>query len=134
MEAGIPARLTSAQQGRKFGFTVGIAFLVLAGIALLRHHTLSPKILGGLGGALLLGGAFVPTLMGPVERAWMGFAHLLSKFTTPIFMSLVYFLVVTPIALFTRAIGRQPMKHPEKDGGFWIATPSGGRSDMERQF
>ena len=133
MEAGIPARLTAAQ-GRKFGFTVGAAFLVFAGIALWRHHTLSPKVLGGLGGALVLAAAIAPTMLGPVERAWMGLAHLLSKVTTPIFMGIVYFLVVTPIALFTRAIGRQPMKHAEKDGSFWIPVPSGGRSDMERQF
>ena len=133
MEAGIPARLT-AQQGRRFGFTVGLAFMVLAGISFWRGHTITPKVLGGLGGALLLGGALVPTLLGPVERGWMRFAHLLSKVTTPLFMGIVYFLVVTPIALFTRAIGRQPMVHKEKDGGFWIAPPSGGRSDMERQF
>jgi len=133
LEAGIPARLT-AQQGRRFGFTVGLAFMVLAGISFWRGHTITPKVLGGLGGALLLGGALVPTLLGPVERGWMRFAHLLSKVTTPLFMGIVYFLVVTPIALFTRAIGRQPMVHKEKDGGFWIAPPSGGRSDMERQF
>jgi hypothetical protein len=133
LEAGIPARLTS-QEGRKFGFTVGAAFVVLAAISLWRGHTVTPKVLGGLGGALLLAGAVIPTLLGPVQRGWMSFAHLLSKFTTPIFMGVVYFLVVTPIALFTRAIGRQPMKHREKDGGFWIPAPSGGRSDMERQF
>lgn len=133
MEAGIPARLT-AQQGRKFGFTVGIAFAVFAAIAYWRGHPLSWKVFAALGGTLLAAGAIIPTLLGPVERAWMGLAHLISKVTTPIFMGAVYFLVVTPIALFTRAIGRQPMKHAEVNGGFWIATPSGGRSDMERQF
>jgi len=133
LEAGIPARLT-AQQGRKFGFTVGAAFVVLAGISFWRGHTITPKVLGVLGGALLLGGALVPTMLGPVERGWMRLAHLISKVTTPIFMGVVYFLVVTPIALFTRAIGRQPMKHKEQNGSLWMPTPSGGRSDMERQF
>lgn len=133
MEAGIPARLT-AQEGRKFGFTVGAAFAVFAAIAFWRGHTVSWKAFAALGGALLFAGASIPTLLGPVQRGWMAFAHILSKVTTPIFMSIVYFLVITPIALFTRAIGRQPMRHAEKDGGFWIPTQSGGRSDMERQF
>lgn len=133
METGIPARLTP-QEGRKFGFTVGLAFAVFAGIAYWRGHTVSWRVLGVLGGALLVAGAVIPTLLGPVQRGWMGFAHVLSKFTTPIFLGIVYFVVVTPIALFTRGIGRRPLRHAAKDGGFWIPAPSGGRSDMQRQF
>lgn len=133
MAEGIPARLT-AREGRRFGFTVGAAFVVLAGIAWWRGHTVSWKVLGALGGTLLLAGAVIPGLLGPVQRGWMAFAHRLSKVTTPIFMGIVFFLVITPIALIMRALGRRPMKHAEKDGSFWIESPSGGRSDMERQF
>ncbi len=133
MAEGIPARLT-AREGRRFGLTVGAAFTVLAGIAWWRGHTVSWKVLGALGGMLLLAGAIIPGLLGPVQWGWMAFARRLSKVTTPIFMGIVFFLVITPIALFMRAIGRRPMKHAEKDGSFWIRSPSGGRSDMERQF
>ena len=48
----IPTRL-SAAEGRKFAFTVGIAFLVLAGISYWRGHTRVPVVLGSLGGVLL---------------------------------------------------------------------------------
>jgi hypothetical protein len=130
---GIPARLT-AREGRRFGFIVGAAFTVLAGIAWWRGHTVSWKVLGALGGMLLLAGAVIPGRLGPVQRGWMAFARLLSKVTTPIFMGIVFFLVITPIALIMRAFGRRPMKHEEKDGSFWVQSPSGGRSDMERQF
>ena len=82
----------------------------------------------------MLAGILIPTRLGPVLRGWMGFAHLLSKVTTPIFLGIVYFLVVTPIALVTRAIGRRPLNHAEQDGGFWTLPASGGRSDLERQF
>ena len=113
---------------------VGAAFAVLAGIAWWRGHTLSWKVLGALAGALLLAGALIPSRLGPVQRGWMAFARRLSKVTTPIFMGIVYFLVITPIALIMRAVGRRPMEHAETDGSFWIRSPSGGRSDMERQF
>ena len=113
---------------------VGAAFGVLAAIAMWRGNTVSWKVLSALGGTLMLAGILIPTRLGPVLRGWMAFAHLLSKVTTPIFMGIVYFLVVTPIALFTRAIGRRPLKHAERDGGFWTPSPSGGSSDMERQF
>ena len=133
MEAGIPARLTPAE-GRKFALPVGAAFLVLAGIAFWRQHPTSWRILAGLGGALLVAGVLIPSHLGPLSRAWMGLAHALSKVTTPIFMGVVYFLVLTPIGLVMRAIGRQPMRHAEREGGFWVVPPSGGRSDITRQF
>ena len=70
MAAGIPARLTAAQ-GRRFGLTVGGAFLVFAAIAWYRGHPTSTMVLGTLGGGLSLAGLVIPTLLGPVERAWI---------------------------------------------------------------
>lgn len=133
MAAGIPARLT-ARQGRSFGFTVGVAFAVFAGIAFWRDHVVVWKVLAALSSALLLGGALIPTMLGPVHRGWMALAHLLSRVTTPIFMGIVYFVVLTPIALLMRAFGRRPMTHRERDGSFWVPVASGERSGMERQF
>jgi hypothetical protein len=92
--------------------------------------------LGGLGGILIIAGLLVPTILGPVNRAWMGLAHLLSKVTTPIFMGVVYFLVITPISLVMRLAGKNPLMHPEHGGGFWFERgsekPEPNR--MERQF
>jgi len=133
LAAGIPARLTP-KEGRKFAFPVGTAFLVLAAISFWRGHHIPPRVLAGLGGALLLAGAIIPGKLGPVYRGWMGFAHALSKVTTPIFMGLVYFLVMTPMGLLMRLFGRQPMRHAEQAGGFWKAPVSGGRSNLEHQF
>ena len=137
MEERVPARLSTAapftaSEGRKFAFPVGAAFLVLAGITWWRDHPL--MIFLALAVALLVAGVLIPAQLGPVYRAWMGFAHLLSRITTPIFMGVVYYLVITPIGLLMRLVGRQPMVHKAQGGGFWSAPPSGGRSDMEHQF
>ena len=134
LETGIPARLT-AGQGRKFGLTVGIAFLVLAVLLQFwRHRETAAGVMGSLGGLLVLAALLIPTRLGPLERAWMGFAHAISKVTTPIFMGVVFFLVVTPIGALMRLLGRRPLVRAERDGGFWVAPASGGRSDMQRQF
>jgi hypothetical protein len=79
----VPARL-SAAEGRKFGLTVGLAFAALAGITWWRDHALLMQIFGGLATALILAGLVIPGWLGPVYRGWMGFAHLISKVTTPI--------------------------------------------------
>jgi len=131
--AGIPARLTPAE-GRKFAFPVGAAFLALAALTWWRDAAILWRVFSGLGGLLIVAGLVVPGKLGPVYRAWMALAHAISKVTTPIFMGVVYFVVLTPIGLLMRLVGRKPLVHPEQDGGFWRAAPSGGRADLERQF
>ncbi len=64
----------------------------------------------------------------------MGLGKAISKVTTPVFMGIVFFLVITPIGMLKRLFGRRPPVHRERDGGFWMAPASGGRSDIERQF
>ena len=135
MATGIPARLSPAE-GRKFGLTVGGAFLVITAILWWRGRMGVVPYFGALGVLLVAAGLLVPTLLGPVNRAWMGLAHLISKVTTPIFMGVVYFVVLTPIGLGMRLAGRRPMVHAVGDKGYWFdrgsAKPEPAR--MERQF
>ena len=134
MEAGIPARLTAAQ-GRKFGLTVGLAFLALAALLhFWRHRETAAAVMAAIGALLVVAALVAPTRLGPVERAWMGLAKAISKVTTPVFMAVVFFLVVTPIGFLMRVTGRRALVHREQEGGFWVSPASGGRSDMERQF
>lgn len=135
MAERVPARLTAAE-GRKFGLTVGIAFLLLGTLAFWRGKRLTAVILQSLGGALIVGGILVPTHLGPIERAWMGLAHLISKVTTPIFMGIVYFVVMTPIG-FIRRMSAGKMGAPKSSSvSNWDAhTPAVVRREsMERQF
>ena len=122
----------TAAEGRKFGLTVGAAFLVLAAVAQWRGHATSPVVLAVLGGALLVGGLLLPAHLGPVYRAWMGMAKAISKVTTPIFMGVVYFLVLTPTGLIMRAFGKDPLKSNQGSSG-WVKKGS-TQSDLTRQF
>lgn len=135
LETGVPARL-SRTEGRKFGLMVGGAFLVLALVLWAKGRYGALPYLGTIGGVLVLAGLAIPTHLGPLYRAWMGLAHLLSKVTTPIFMGVVYFVVLTPISLLMRAFGKNPLVHAERRAGFWFERepdrPEPSR--MERQF
>ena len=134
MATRIPARLTTAQ-GRRFGLTVGGAFLVFAAIAYWRGHPTSTAVLGGLGATLALAGLIIPTHLGPVERGWMRLAHLISKLTTPIVMGLMYLLVLTPVGLLRRLFGGNPMGHAERGASYWHPRPEGQRAgNLTRQF
>jgi hypothetical protein len=127
----VPARLT-AREGRRFAYPVGAAFLVLAALSAWRGHHVPPRVFGALGGALLLAGLVMPRRLGPVYRTWMGFGHAMSRITSPIVLGIVYFLILTPSGLLMRALRRNPLRHRERDGGFW--TPATGRSNLDTQF
>lgn len=135
MAGRVPARLTAAE-GRRFGLTVGGAFLVFAAIGWWRGGGVFTNVFAAVGGALAAAGLVVPTHLGPVERAWMGLAHAISKVTTPIVMGIMYLLVLTPIGILRRTLGGNPLDHPVTAGGYWKARPEGKRrsSSLERQF
>lgn len=128
----------SASTGRKFAFTLCGAFAVLGLIAFLRHREMTWTVLAALSAALGVAALAVPAQLQPVERAWMGLAHLLSKITTPIFMGIVYFVVLTPIAIVRRLAGGNPMSHKLEADSYWAKReplePEAARQRMERQF
>jgi hypothetical protein len=124
----------SRSELRTFGLTVGIAFGVLAGIAIWRGNPTAATVLGSISGLLVLGGLLAPGTLGPVEKAWMGLAHVLSKFTTPIFLGIVYFVVLSPVGLVRRTVGRHPLRHELKDDSYWHDRADAPPSDLERQF
>jgi hypothetical protein len=82
---------------------------------------------------LLAAGLLVPGQLGPVQRAWMGLAHAISKVTTPIFMGVVFFIVLTPVGLVMRLFGRNPIHHRAIDRSYW-AGRTDTRGGMTHQF
>ncbi len=131
----VPAGLT-AGQARHFGFTVGIAFALLGALLWWRDKPTVATIAASLAGFLILGGIVMPKMLIPVERFWMAFARQISKVTTPIIMGIVYFLVLTPIALVVRLSGQNPLTPKESGGSFWIlrTVDAERRGGMNRQF
>ncbi len=134
MATGIPARLTPAE-GRKFGFLVGGAFLVLGALLWRRGHHSGGPVSAVAGGLLLLAGLVAPMHLGPVYRAWMGLAGVISRVTTPVFMSIMYFLVLTPAGLLGRLFGHRPLSPPPGAATYWrTRAPGARRGDMDHQF
>jgi hypothetical protein len=131
----VSARLNAAAKGRKFGLTVGTAFLVLAAIAWWRGSPRASMGLAVLGGLLFLAALIIPAHLGPVERAWMGMAELISKITTPVFMGIIYFGLFTPIGFLRRRFGRDHLVHRSESGSLWADRPvAARRGDLNRQF
>jgi len=133
----LPETYTAAK-GRRFALTLAGAVAVLAAVAFLRHRHTTWTVLGTLAVLMALAGLVIPSRLEPVERAWMGLAHALSRVTTPIFMGIVYFVVLTPMALVRRAVGGNPMQHKVESDSYWSkrsrVEADAARRRMERQF
>jgi hypothetical protein len=122
---------------RRFGLTVGIAFLALAALLWWKHRPAWP-VCAALGGALALLGLAVPVVLGPVERVWMKLAGYLGWFMTRVILGLVFLLVFTPAGLIMRLLGRDPLKQRFDHGAasYWEmrAEHDRGAGRMERMF
>ncbi len=132
MATTVRTRLTP-REGRRFGFTLGGAFFTLALLAGWRGRATLAAVLGVIAGVLVLAAVVIPTRLGPVERGWMALALVLSRVTTPIVMAVIYFGLITPLALFRRHFVHNPIVQPAGETGYWKPRKRGA-SSLERQF
>ena len=108
--AGAPSK----SELRKFGLTVGTAFAVFGAISWWRGHELPPRVLWTLAGLLIVPGLIAPSILGPVQRGWMAFAMVLGHINTRIILTVLYYLVMTPVGLIMRLF-RDPLDRSLKD-------------------
>ena len=80
--------------------------LILIIIGLLQHELLYCKIAAGV--LLLL--FICPILFRPIAIVWFSFAYKLSKISSFVVLSLVYVVVLLPVALLMKIFGRDVLK------------------------
>lgn len=119
---------------RRFGLTVGLVLLLLGGLMAWRHRD-GGWVLVSIGILLALTGAFVPAALRYVYQIWMTFAFTLGWFMTRVILTVVFFLVVTPIGLLQRLCGKRPLEyHFKSDEPTYWQRRTAGPSDYEKQF
>ena|SRR6185295_5499788 len=99
---------SSKAELRKFGLTVGAAFAVLGAISWWRGHVWPPRVMWTLAVLLMVPGALFPAVLGPVQRAWMAFAVALGHFNTRVILTVLFYLVLTPVGFVLRLF-RDPL-------------------------
>ncbi|HLK13133.1 MAG TPA: SxtJ family membrane protein [Candidatus Binatia bacterium] len=109
---------------RKFGLTVGGAFLVLGTVSWWRGHVVPPRVLWTLGALLLAPGLLAPALLAPVERAWMRLAEALGWVNTRLILGVLFYVVVTPLGWVLRRF-RDPLDRrlDGAGGSAWVRRP-----------
>ncbi|MDO8431279.1 MAG: SxtJ family membrane protein [Candidatus Binatus sp.] len=122
---------------RTFGLTVGAIFGGLFGLAipLLRAHPwpLWPWIIC----VLFVGMAVVaPDALKYLFLLWSAVGHLLGAINTRVILAIIYSLIVIPMALVMRGLGKDPLSRKIDRNASTYRVPSrkASRQGMERPF
>ena len=122
---------------RKFGVSVGLAFLALGAVSRWRGHELPPRILWTLCVLLVVPGLLAPAMLAPVQRAWMAFAEVLGAFNTRVILGLLFYVVFTPVG-FVMRLFHDPMTRSLRDAqrSQWVRrkVEPVDRARYEQQF
>ncbi len=122
---------------RRFGLTVGAAFVVVGALLLWRHRDFWPAF-GALGALLALGALVAPAALRPVERVWMKLALALGWVMTRVVLGVIFVLVFTPAGLARRLLRRDPMelRFDRSAASYWHRRPPADTSPerMEKMF
>ncbi|MEK7858862.1 MAG: hypothetical protein AAB320_06930 [Elusimicrobiota bacterium] len=136
MDEGIRPGLKSlATRLREFAVGLGVLLAFFAFLHWRKGRPLAPWE-GGLSAACLLVGWLRPTLIAPLYRLWMPVVLVLGRINTFIALALLYYLFITPYAIFLRWLGGDLLDE-KMDGrsSYWKAKePSEGPVSYTRQF
>ena len=73
-------------------------------------------------------------ILTPLNKIWFRFGVFLGKIISPLIMGIIFFMVVTPIGLIMRLIGKDVLNlRYNKEKSYWIEK-SGPKSKMKNQF
>ena len=70
----------------------------------------------------------------PLNRLWIKFGILLGKIVNPVVMGIIFFIVVTPISLILKVIGKDTLNLKKNNSkSYWIQKEE-PKSTMKDQF
>ena len=91
---------------RKFGITIGVILLIIAGFLFWKEKE-SFQILLIFAIFFCILGIVIPFILKPIYWVWMIFATILGWIMTRVILSLLFFLIFTSIGLTSRLFGKQ---------------------------
>jgi hypothetical protein len=122
---------------RKFGITVGIVLALLGGLLLWREKDYSIYFLI-ISFVLISLGIISPIILKPVQKAWMTLAVVIGWFMTRVILSILFYLVFTPIGLIGKIFKKDflDLEFHDNKKSYWIERKEGPREkdSYEKQF
>jgi hypothetical protein len=109
------------QELRSFALTISVALGIVGALVLWRRGPIG-FIFIAIGAVILLAGLVWPKSLIILYKAWMTLALVLGFIMSHIILALVYYLVLSPIGLFMKMLGKDPLtlKFNPKASSYWV--------------
>ena len=118
---------------KSFGIVFFIVFLLISIYPLLNNENLRIWSLI-ISIIFLILGLINSKLLTPLNKIWFKFGLLLGQIISPIIMGVIFFLLVTPISLFLKLIGKDVLNLKRNDKKTYWLEKKGPKSEMKNQF
>ena len=121
---------------RKFIITIALALLLLATISyFFAHHLQQVAVLSSFAFVLLVAARVFPQKFKLAHIVWMALAFSLGYFMSRIILTLLFYLIITPMGLAMRLFGKDLIdKRIEKNKeSYWIKRKNGS-DGLERVY
>lgn len=107
---------------KSFGRTFFVVFSVLAGVFAWKADLALGAGFATAALVFLALAYLAPTLLRPLNRAWLAFGFVLHRIVNPIVMGLLFFVVITPVGLAMRLSGKDPLslRWDAEAASYWI--------------
>lgn len=95
---------------KRFGLFFSVIFLLGSIYFHVSQHIAYTAMLGTLSLLFFLLSLFRPDALLPLNKLWMQFGLMLGNIVSPIVLGILFFGLITPIAIFLRIFGRDELK------------------------
>ena len=126
--------MKSQSSNRSFGFLFFAVFLILALWPLKNGNSLNLFFIT-ISGIFLILGLINSKLLSPLNKLWIKFGEILGMIIAPIVMALVYFVILTPVSLAVRILGKDllGLNFLKEKESYWIKRKK-NLGSMKKQF
>lgn len=122
---------------RQFGILTGTVWGILSFLLWKKKENMVYLYLLFFSSFLLIAGIVAPKTLGPIYKVWTRLTHAMGEVVTRMILGLIFFLVVTPLGLILRLLGKDflDLKKNANRTTYWVSKEQGfARSNYESQF
>ena len=126
-------KIKNTVSNKNFGLTFFIVFLIISFWPLMNNEQIRIWSLV-IALIFLILGVSNSKILTPLNTIWFKFGLILGRIVSPIVMGIIFFLIVTPISIIMRILGKDllNLKYNNRKS-YWIEK-RGPKSKMKNQF